>query len=254
MLPPEWKKEIEEAVNKRNESDAENEKGRIESQNAIVAPLDRLAHEFKGYRKEARRAEKGKKNRDCVTIIGLFLTALFTLALAAFSIFQTYAFIQSERAFVFPTHTEFVKLATDEISQPIILNLTLNNHGKSVATIRIVRAFVTKEPLMGDVNFEGGIERAFSPIPAQGNITQDLNFGNWSKTDAGNVRDGIEPFHILGRIIYGDDYSVLRDRDWAPAFLKDRLSYFCFVYVHNKSDPSKATFQICPEPKYTHTQ
>ena len=171
---------------------------------------------------------------------------------AAVLFFQFWAMVENQRAFVFPSHVAFAGLATDDISQPILLDVELSNYGGSVATIEKVVAAVTKVALQPNPNYEAPnrVEPAYPPIPEKGKMDQELNFLNWGRETAINVRDGIEPFHIYGRVTYRDDYSTL----WGFDFFGDRVSDFCYVYVANKADPSKAFFRNCPEPNYTHTQ
>ena len=168
----------------------------------------------------------------------------FTAVLCAIGVFQVWAFIQSERAFVFPSSVTFVGLANDEASQPIILDVELANYGKNPARIGRLTAFVTTDPLAPYPNYEaqGRVERAYPPIPPDGKIGEELNASDWAKTTAEQVRDGELPFRIFGQVIYWDD------------FFGQRVSDFCYVYIANKSDPSKATFRNCPEPNYTKSQ
>ena len=70
MLPEDWKREIEETINKAGDRAAEYEKRQIESNNAIAAPLDRLANEFVRYENETNEREQGKRRREIATIWG----------------------------------------------------------------------------------------------------------------------------------------------------------------------------------------
>ena len=82
MLPEDWKKEIVNAVDKAGERNEENEKRRIESQNAVTAPLNRLANEFVGYKSEQREREEGKKTREWATLGALIINAVLVLTTA----------------------------------------------------------------------------------------------------------------------------------------------------------------------------
>jgi hypothetical protein len=173
----------------------------------------------------------------------------FTVVLCVVGVLQFWSFVKSERAFVFPSTVEFVGLASADISQPIILNVELSNYGRSQARIGKLVAFVTTDPLAPEPNYEtpGRVERAYPPVPSNGKIAEELNFSNWAKPTAEQVRDGSLPFHVFGRVVYEDDYSKLL----GISFFGDRDSDFCFVYVANKDDPNKSLFRDCPEPKYT---
>lgn len=165
---------------------------------------------------------------------------------------QFWSFVESERAFVFPSTVGFVGLASADISQPIILDLELSNYGRSQARVGKLVAFVTTDPLGQEPNYETPrrVERAYPPVPSNGKIGEELNFYNWAKPTAEQVRDGALPFHIFGRVLYEDDYSKLL----GFSFFGERHSDFCFVYVVNKTDLSKSLFRNCPEPKYTSAQ
>lgn len=81
MLPEEWKKEIGDAIEQAEARAEERHEAKIASQNAIAAPLNRLAKKFVRYQREQRATEKGKKCRDYATMGGIYLAA--TVALIA---------------------------------------------------------------------------------------------------------------------------------------------------------------------------
>jgi hypothetical protein len=176
---------------------------------------------------------------------GLVGVGLLT-AVALF--FQFWSFVRSERAFVFPSSVSFAEpLAVADI-QPILLTVELTNYGRSLAIIDKLTAFVS-HPLPTRPNYtgKGGVEIAYPPIPANGKIGGQLNFDTWGKQTMEDVSDGVMPFHIFGQIEYEDEYSAIQG---IPLFGR-RISDFCFVYVANKVDASKAVFRNCPEPEYT---
>src|ERR1700730_3912635 len=109
MLPPEWKKEITEAI--QNETNR-NEEDRERIQKEIVRPLDALADHFERYKEQQGIADQGKRRREITTIWGVFITASIAIITAAIFYFQLQAmletnrdsrqaFITSNRAFVF---------------------------------------------------------------------------------------------------------------------------------------------------------
>jgi hypothetical protein len=130
--------------------------------------------------------------------------------------------------------------------QPILLEIAIHNSGRSPATIERLTAFVSEQlratPDYADKR-AGRLDIAFSPIPPGETISQILNFDNWGEQTMIETRDGIRPFHIHGRIEYTDRFTLFR-----PS-----RSDFCFVYVANSKDQSKAVFRNCPEPQYTRT-
>jgi hypothetical protein len=178
-------------------------------------------------------------------ILNLKPIELFTAVLCVVAGVQAWAFIQSERAFVFPFHVQFVApLAVAEV-QPISLALEMRNTGRSTAKVSNLVAVVTHQ-LPQVPNYENGLDRgkfAFPPIPGNGQITQELNFRTWGSKTMIEVRDGSRPFYLFGEITYTDDYS----------FLSGRSSRFCFAYIANRDDPTKANFRNCLEPQYTGT-
>jgi hypothetical protein len=81
MLPPEWKREIEEALQKERERSDENRKRAEEKQEAaIAAPLRRLVDHYEADQEKRRTNEWVKRIIDAATIGGLFLTAYFAFA------------------------------------------------------------------------------------------------------------------------------------------------------------------------------
>ena len=96
MLPEDWKREIEETINKAGDRAAEYEKRQIESNNAIAAPLDRLANEFVRYENETNEREQGKRRREIATIWGLFINAGLVLMTAAIFYCQLRVFQQTD--------------------------------------------------------------------------------------------------------------------------------------------------------------
>jgi hypothetical protein len=171
---------------------------------------------------------------------------IFTAVLCIVAGFQAWAFVQSERAFVFPSHVEFVEpLATADV-QPILLAVDMRNSGRSVAQVSNMVVAVTHE-LSQTPNYGKGIsqqEVAFPPIPGNEQIRQELNFSTWGIQTMGEVRDGLRPFYFFGKVSYSDDYWLFGGRG----------SRFCFIYNANKKDPSKAAFRNCPQPQFTGTE
>lgn len=168
--------------------------------------------------------------------------AIFTFFLMTAAGFQAWAFVQSERAFVFPTNVEFTGPLTP--TQPLSFNLEIRNSGKSPAFIEELIAVVTHGPLP-EVPFygpmEGRIRIGFSPVTPNGKIIEPLDFGPaWGVETATKVRDGHMAFYLYGRIEYRDDYSLFGPKH----------SAFCFRYNPERNG-RKASFRNCQERKYT---
>lgn len=90
MLPPDWKKEIRCAIDKADARSAERHEAQIAGQNAVTAPLNRLADEFVSYKSETGEREEGKRRREIATIIGLFANAFLVLVTALIFAGQLY--------------------------------------------------------------------------------------------------------------------------------------------------------------------
>ena len=151
--------------------------------------------------------------------------------------------MQSQRAFVFPTATNFTEPLIANV-QPLSLYIDVTNSGRIAAEIEDLIAFVTHDLAPRPQYGEGlqRIEVAFPPIPAGGTLRRILDFGEpWGEDTTSAVKSGTMRFYMYGRINYRDDYSL---------GLGVRQSDFCFVYVPNV-DPGKAVFRNCPEPAYT---
>jgi hypothetical protein len=139
MMPPEWKKEIQQCNDetaKRAEESRKRDQG--EQTAAIARPLYSLRDHLDAYIQKQDRYESGKRCREIATIVGLFITAAFTIALATIGALQTYAFIASERAFVGPTATNLTNgFVVGEKFLPMWIDM--RNGGKSVANIEEIR-------------------------------------------------------------------------------------------------------------------
>jgi hypothetical protein len=179
---------------------------------------------------------------ELITAVAAAFIALFTALILGF---QAYTFMQSERSFVFPSKIAFVEALAIEKVQPISLEIDVHNSGRSPAIIKRLIAFVAHD-LPPTPNYEqksGRLEIAFSPIPPGETIQQRLIFDKWAEDTMIKVRNGQMPFHMFGAIEYADRFTIFR-----PS-----RSEFCFVYVADSQDQSKAKFRNCPDPQYTKT-
>jgi hypothetical protein len=95
MPQSDWKRivdQIEKAIQKTNASNKENAERAIKEQSALIgAPLNGLKEHFDQYVNEQAVAEVKKARREIATIVGVFATALFSLAAAVIFYFQLQA-------------------------------------------------------------------------------------------------------------------------------------------------------------------
>jgi hypothetical protein len=88
MLPPSWKGEVNKAIDEATAryTDAQ---GRTSEQNReIAAGIEALTGELKRYNFKQETEEPRKRTRENFTMAGLIATAIFTFALAGFSLWQ----------------------------------------------------------------------------------------------------------------------------------------------------------------------
>ncbi len=177
-----------------------------------------------------------------------WVVVILTAVLALTAGLQAWAFMQSQRAFVFPTAANFTGPLVANV-QPLSLYIDISNSGESAAKIEDLTAFVTHHLAPRPQYDEGPlrIKVASPPIPAGGTLRRILHFGEpWGEDTTSAVKGGTMRFYMYGRINYRDDYSL----GLGALGLGVRQSDFCFVYVPNV-DPGKAVFRNCPEPVYT---
>jgi hypothetical protein len=91
MPPPEIKAivgQIEKIIGRVDRSADEREKRNTEQQKEIATAVQSLTDELQAQQAKEEAAEPAKRCRENVTIVALWLAALFTLALAALSAYQ----------------------------------------------------------------------------------------------------------------------------------------------------------------------
>lgn len=135
MLPEEWKKEIEDAVNKADARNAERHEAQIASQNAIGTPLNRLANEFDGYKAKQDETKKSNGRREWAGLIGIYLSAFLVFVTAVIFYCQLRASeqadVNSNRAWLAVTDIKFTR-PLDSADGPEITGV-YNNVGRSPA-------------------------------------------------------------------------------------------------------------------------
>jgi len=171
----------------------------------------------------------------------------FTALLCTIGLFQGWAFIQSERAFIFPSNIAFdASSFAPEFNAPLIeLNIEIQNSGRSPARIYKLTVAVTHELPTNPVYDKGMDYReiAFPPIPPGQKLLRTVDFGLWPGTTARAVSNGDKDFFTFGEIRYGDDFWI-----WP-----NRYSRFCFRYFADRLNKTRNAFRACTDPKYTNT-
>ncbi len=80
MLPPEWKKEIQDGVDAAAQRTQEYwERRQDHDSTSVAGQINALRGQLDTYTEQQTKAEGGKKRREILTIIGLFITAAIAL-------------------------------------------------------------------------------------------------------------------------------------------------------------------------------
>jgi hypothetical protein len=245
MLPTDWKKEIESAVDEaQKRSDENRERAEYEQQATIAAPLNSLRNHLKAYIKKQDRYEKGKRCREMATIIGLGFTAVFTLGLATVGIAQVYTFIVSERAFIVPIETNFTNgLVVNE--NPLEMWIALKNKGKSIGSIDVLEVAITHK-LSAEPTYLGAQKIAYPPIGPGERFERPMEFvTGWPQQTIDKLTHRVLDLFLFGRVRYRDDFS----------WFGPRVNGFCFKYVFMPSaEGGPHFFEPCRQTAYTYSQ
>jgi hypothetical protein len=81
MLPPEWKQEIQEAIDETARRGQQNDQRREEIQKRLADGIQAAANALDSYNSKEAADEPRKRNRENLTIVALGAAAIFTLAL-----------------------------------------------------------------------------------------------------------------------------------------------------------------------------
>jgi hypothetical protein len=168
------------------------------------------------------------------------VVAVFTAVLAFVGGAQTWAFIQSERAYL--TFTNFNFIGGLVANQPLSLLFQAKNSGKSAAEIRNI-SVTTAIGINYPLKYDRLLEVAVSPIEA-GATSQQIYVGKnpdgsnflMNPFTVNDVTTGKSKFYVFGFADYEDDFSIIGSR----------RSYFCYLYLPERSAPSTAAFGGCP--------
>ena len=168
--------------------------------------------------------------------------AIFTVIIALVGIFQAYAFVKSERAFVIPTAMD---MSPTKITAgvPVTFMLTVKNSGHSFAIVKYMDIYsVPYEALPAKRPYEAHTAKRRQPIPVDG--TWPSVFSNTAtQKQADAINGGTTKLYIFGRVIYTDEFSLFGS--WETGF--------CYIYKPN-GDPKVSLFDICPSPAYTYAE
>jgi hypothetical protein len=176
-----------------------------------------------------------------------------TLILCIVGVFQVWAFIQSERAFVAVSAADFAASKIWGVKF-LPMSVTLNNGGKSTAEIEDIAAAIAHE--LRPIPWYGEAAKfAFPPITPGGTNTRVLRFDNggetgWPENIPDEIRTGKRRFYIYALVKYRDDFS------WSIFAPKE--TGFCFAYIPESGlspqGGSLPSFQTCPEKAYTYAK
>ncbi len=174
-----------------------------------------------------RRWLKGLGPLECITIVLVIATSI-----------QSWAFIQSERAFIFPTDTNFAQKLVPGIPY-IPMYVVVKNSGKSTAIIDEFSAAITHD-LPTVPTYGRTATYAWPPVVAGGTAQQIMHFEtDWNQERIDEMISGSRSLYLFGRIKFSDDYTIIGPR----------TAGFCFTLVP-KTDPP--IFQTCKEREYTY--
>jgi hypothetical protein len=175
--------------------------------------------------------------------------ARLTLLLFIVGAFQAYAFITSERAFVYQW-TNFVSPHPLSAGAPIAVTVNVHNSGRLSAFItdmNLTYLFLT-DPLPIDPHYVGGGVNAVSgPVPPgtifKAIVTLQTHTGDLvpnQSVDA--VNNGTLRFYIFGWVQYTDAFS----------WLGPKITGYCGVYVPTAQPDSD--FNNCGRPNYIYAR
>jgi hypothetical protein len=179
-----------------------------------------------------------------------FAVAIFTAVMSIATCVQVWAFIQSERAFVFMLSPQFD--GDFGPNKALILRSAIKNGGRSTGFItdfNINLKFIAlKDSLPPEPSYKkgGGAAPAAVPPGEAGIVSEDFEGPNGAPhlvltpADAESITSRAIKLYIVGFITYTDDFSVFGDR----------ITGFCYQF----DGASPNNLKTCTERAYTYAR
>lgn len=181
---------------------------------------------------------QGAHDRALVRWTGV--VAVFTIVLAFVGGIQTWAFIQSERAAIYPQVERIMPFEADKT--PVIIFSTLNT-GKSQAFIVEIKIKPWIGELPDNPDYSGSESGGGIFLPPQGKRL--LQMGplvslHWGQVD--DIKRGALRLYVFGYLQFTDDFT----------FFGPKIIGFCAVNVAGSAPGS--IFEDCQRPAYSYSQ
>jgi hypothetical protein len=171
-----------------------------------------------------------------------FGVLIFTGLLFLVAAMQTWAFVQSERAFVVPSKTDFSNWPLVVGENLLEMYIEFKNSGKTAATFEDFTVAISHE-LDSAPNYSEGQKIAFAPITAGGSNKAFLNFETgWGELTISKIKSGALKFYIFGQVKYRDAFSFF------PFGVRE--TGYCYVFTPEKRGREHA-FSTCHSRPYT---
>jgi hypothetical protein len=177
----------------------------------------------------------------------------FTAVLAVVGGLQTYAFIQSERAFA---ALAAIRIGGNEVTpqKAVVLMLEIKNSGKSTAFIENASTTAVflkaSETLPAKPQYMPTPDVSPGPVLANGivNVRSDVRGFNGeqrlilTEADVIAIKNGAFKFYVIGYVSYIDEFTI-----FGP-----RINGFCAFY--NPGGDANTHFDNCGERAYTYSR
>jgi hypothetical protein len=212
---------------------------------------------------ERRKAEDGRRNQDQQPKRGpgrsswrhpdyiarfTFWVATFTFVLAGVSLIQVWAFIQSERAAIYP-YVDRIDPTPVVSDQPIAIDVTIINNGRAQAFFSEARVAVwAGTSLPNKPDFSKATFVVSGVIPPQGR--RHVRFGpveeafNWAQIK--EIDNGTAKLWVYGYVTFTDDFSLFGAKSVG----------FCGIYLPPKlaniAKPPGPPIADCLDPNYVY--
>lgn len=168
--------------------------------------------------------------------------AIFTTIIALVGVFQAWAFVRSERAFLTVDSGDTGDVSAAEIlaGHPFTVTLVVKNSGHSFAVVKYMDIYANVYKTLPDKPLYGAhsAKRA-QPIAGEGRWNSTTNSMNVSAKQVNELKAGSKVY-VFGRVIYSDEFSIWRT--WTTGF--------CLI-LNQRGNPKTSVFDTCSSPKYT---